>query len=84
MALALIESKTTISTNRRLDDEPLTAAVQGALQMLELFGHIVLANSDDPRKVPRGHRAVEQSGADALPHGSLPGLVNDVLHGVSR
>jgi hypothetical protein len=84
MAVALVESKPTIPTNRRRHDEPLAAAVQGALQMLELSRHIMLANSNEPRKVPRGHWAVEQRGADALPHGSLPSLVNDVLHGVSR
>jgi hypothetical protein len=84
MAVAVAESKSAASTDGRRDDEPLTAAVQGALKMLELFGHVVLANSDELREVSRGQGTVEQSGADGLPHGSLPSLINDGLHEASR
>jgi hypothetical protein len=84
MAVTLAESKPAVSANRRHHDQPLPTAVQGSLQMLELFGHVVLGDPHETRKIPRGCRAVEQSGANALPYGSLSTLIHDVLHGVSR
>lgn len=84
MAVALTESKPAVSADRRHHDEPLTTTVQGSLQMLELFGHVVLGDPHKRRKIPRRCRTVEQSGANALPYGSLSTLIHDALHGVLR
>jgi hypothetical protein len=76
MAVPVVERKSTGSTDTRPHDKTLTIAADGSLQVLELFGHVMLRDSHKPREVPRGRWPIEQHGADSLPYRGLPAVID--------
>ncbi len=66
------EHEATIEARRGLENQGHPAALEGAFQMLEMTGNVVLWNADELRQIARGHRTFAKRLLKPLAHGALP------------